>query len=609
MSSHGAALRWSSLLLAFGTLRGHAAINHNQDPYSVVINNQSSAGPDGPWWFISQAIDYPDQYQQMMPSVSEFSLAINSSACRDQTACPLPVPDLWTTTGAYQVSDGPQRESAPFAPSTWDSDYASLLNLSGDAGFFTTRLTLHADAPVGQTYASYLDGAGMGISQNLTVGFPGGAAYIMDRGFFSLYGGDEDMTYQNASGSVVTANHTLQNAYLNGIIPSLSYGLHLGSVSPNVSGSLILGGYDSSRVLTPPIVSSNLGNGFQLTDIALNVSSGGFAYFNTSSALNSGLLRAPGGSQSSVNVVVRPGVPYLYLPQETCDAIALHLPVTYNADFNLYFWNTDKPAYQQIVSSPHYLAFTFAGDNGQQGTIKVPFALLNLTLETPLISAPTQYFPCSPIKDTGKGYTLGNAFLQAAFLAQNWQTGKVFLSQAPGPTYLTRNLKKIAYDATTLDAAANPPSWESSWSGTLAALPADKKGGGLGGNGGNGGSGSGSGTGSSKKSSLSGGAIAGIAIGAVAILALIAFLVWFLMRRRKRSRVAELGPRDSMVRDPGEVHKPYYSPVPHMAEHEHQTARHEMEAKPAYAHEMEGQREVGELQGDEPRGPGDMKYR
>ncbi|KAK6414479.1 hypothetical protein LTR95_017724 [Oleoguttula sp. CCFEE 5521] len=545
----------------------------------------------------------------MMPSVSEFSLAINSSACRDQTACPLPVPDLWTTTGAYQVSDGPERESAPFAPSTWDSDYASLLNLSGDAGFFTTRLTLHADAPVGQRYASYLDGSGMGISQNLTVGFPGGAAYIMDRGFFSLYGGDEDMTYQNASGSVVTANHTLQNAYLNGIIPSLSYGLHLGSVSPNVSGSLILGGYDSSRVLTTPIVSSNLGNGFQLTDIALNVSSGGFAYFNTSSALNSGLLRAPGGSQGSVNVVARPGVPYLYLPRETCDAIALHLPVTYNADFNLYFWNTNKPAYQQIVSSPHYVAFTFAGDNGQQGTINVPFALLNLTLETPLISTPTQYFPCSPIKDTGKGFTLGNAFLQGTFLAQNWQTGKVFLSQAPGPTYLTRNLKKIDYTATTLDSAANPPSWESSWSGTLTALPADKKGGGQGGNGGNGGSGSSSGTGTSKKSSLSGGAIAGIAIGAVAIIALIALLVWFLMRRRKRSRVAELGPRDSMVRDPGEVHKPYYSPVPHMAEHEHQTARHEMEAKPAYAHEMEGQREVGELQGDEPRGPGDVKYR
>jgi len=50
---------------------------------------------------------------------------------------------------------------------------------------------------------------------------------------------------------------------------------YIGSVSPNISVTLYLGGYDSSRCITTPIKSVN--HTFSLVDIGLLISSGGSA--------------------------------------------------------------------------------------------------------------------------------------------------------------------------------------------------------------------------------------------------------------------------------------------------------------------------------------------
>jgi hypothetical protein len=361
-------------------------------------------------------------------------------------------------------------------------------------------------------------------------------------------------------------------------------------VEPNVTGSLVLGGYDSSRCLTDPIVSSF--DTVQLRGIALNVSSGGHAYLDTKSAYVPDLLRANGSAVNNIPVHPRPGVPHLYLPKDTCDAIASHLPVTSSSEFNLYLWDTENHAYKDIVSSPHHLAFTFASDNGDESTISVPFALLNLTLTSPIVSTATQYFPCKPWTPESTGYTLGNAFLQSAFLAQNWEQNKLFLAQAPGPDFLSSSIQKIGYADNTLTPARNPPNWESSWSSTLKALPANSSGS----------SPSPSGPAEADDSSaISGGAIAGIVIGATAGLAIVGGLVWFFMRRRKQSPSHE-----NKSQAPN-------TPLPHY----HDANEHGVPylGKPAMApHEVEGQqtqiselgsgREVAELPAQGPGKPG-----
>jgi hypothetical protein len=181
----------------------YGSLNQDAEPYVVAMFGNESTGPDGmlfavfraigrefadgnerlgPWWYISQAIDFPDQHVPMLPSISQTSLAINDSACRSQTAaCPLPLPNMLTLSGAYQVSDGPETQSGLRDASTWDADYAALLNLSGSGRNIRDRMTLHRDSynndPV------FLDGLTMGVSANYTVEYSEDAGYTMNAGF------------------------------------------------------------------------------------------------------------------------------------------------------------------------------------------------------------------------------------------------------------------------------------------------------------------------------------------------------------------------------------------------------------------------------------------
>jgi hypothetical protein len=370
-----------------------------------------------------------------------------------------------------------------------------------------------------------------------------------------------NFTYGKTFDESVTANTTLQSAYDGGYIPSLSYGLHIGSAEPYVPGSLVLGGYDKSRILSDAIVAGN-DNLFRLTDIALNVSSGSSAFLDTSSAYNDGLLKTPTDFGEYVEVHPRPGLPYIYLPKETCNAIAEYIPVTYSADYNLYLWDTDDPAYEDIISSPHYLSFVFTDDTKTTAHINIPFALLNLTLETPLAKTPTQYFPCSPWEQLDTtGYTLGNAFLQAAFMSQHWQMNTTVLAQAPGPDYDETDVQVIPYDSdTSVSAATAAADWATTWATTLKALsPGSSSGSGTNSN-----AGSGSSTKStsisninssetaaasanstnksqpkqkaSSANSVSKGAIAGIVVGVLGGIALGAAALFLLMRQRQRGK-------------------------------------------------------------------------
>jgi len=193
----------------------------------------------------------------------------------------------------------------------------------------------------------------------------------------------------------------------------------------------------------------------------------------------------------------------------------------------LYLWNVESPAYERIIKSAHYLSFTFAPGTGFTNTINVPFALLNLTLDTPLTQTPTPYFACSPWLPSAAPYNLGRAFLQAAFLAQNWQTGKLFLAQAPGPDYAAPDVRKIAATDNSLLGMTDPPDWLSTWSSVFEAQP----------------DGSGNSPTDAAKSDESNdgpstATIAGAAVGALVAVALIAAISLCWLRRRRRHRRA-----------------------------------------------------------------------
>ena len=252
--------------------------------------------------------------------------------------------------------------------------------------------------------------------------------------------------------------------YNQSIIPSYSYGLHIGSAQFNYPGSLVFGGFNKGRVIGP---ATSFTDTLPLLDIGIGVEEGESPFDFTS---KQGLLISNTSQVGPMAVSPDPLAPYLSLTDQTCKAITDLLPVTFDTKSKYYLWNTNDPKYKAIVSSPAYLSFTFPPAPGDSANviIKVPFALLNLTLESPIISTSAQYFPCRAFTPGGGDYLrLGRAFLQAAFLGRNWNTHTSWLAQAPGPGVGKNGLGDYNTDiedgAQTLDTFNNTSLFTQSW--------------------------------------------------------------------------------------------------------------------------------------------------
>ncbi|CAD0083574.1 unnamed protein product [Aureobasidium vineae] len=419
-----------------GATLAQSKTNSNANPW--VLDYKSEAGPNGPWNAVTQLVDFPEQRTGM-----------------------------WTQTPAHSLSNW-VNISIPDA-SKWDVA-ADPLALKGSGTLTKDRIVLwSADRTQGP---NYVDGSAISIASNYTVTDSVDTSYTLDVGMLSLHTGLDTINWTTGNGSDVSYGRFINRAYQTGSIPSVSFGLHVGSVWPPIPGSLVLGGYDRSRCISTPIVSNT--NEFSLAELSLEVTSGGWPFLNATKVDPDYLLRSDDASTNdndALTVMPNPGVPYMYLPKDTCSTIATFLPVTFDQSLGHYIWNTTKPAFKKIMSSPSALKFAFRTDSGIEN-ISVPFALLNLTLDYPLVSTPTQYFPCAPYTPSnGAPYHLGRAFLQAAFLGQHGQAQKTFLAQAPGPGAKAEAITNLASTDTTLTAMANPPYWNATWSDQLKALP------------------------------------------------------------------------------------------------------------------------------------------
>ena len=322
-----------------------------------------------------------------------------------------------------------------------------------------------------------------------------------------------------------------------GTVASNFWSLHMGSVLTRQPGSLVLGGYEQNRALGPVGVFNHDGVlGLFLVDLVLGVDEG-LSPFNVSaselgsvwpgvqSEVGKELAKMYGAKAGTAVVVPNPGSPGIYLPPGTCEAATSYLPVTWDKKTGYYLWNTTDPNYARIVNSPAYLGFVFADRTAANITVKVPFKLLNLTLESPIVEIPTPYFPCTSLESEAGVWALGRAFLQAAFLGVSYDQKFMFLAQAPGPDMDQSVIKTVSRNDTTL--ASNPiDSFATSWRSQWTVIKADD-----------------AGTSNTKSEStpvvdsettgLTAAAKAGIAVGVILAVAVAATAFFLLWRRRK----------------------------------------------------------------------------
>ncbi|OJJ36964.1 hypothetical protein ASPWEDRAFT_50338 [Aspergillus wentii DTO 134E9] len=493
----------------------------------VMDWSSKTFGPDGPWHAVKLTIGSDKQNIAVYPG-SRFTNTILAKSICDNTT---------TSTTCYA------NDAGLYNPKT----SASLKNATDMLPWYSYWF----NTPTGQIWRNVagenytlstgrvLTNIGTTVVYDAFQTYPNGKNYPISVGSMSL--GRPSNYQQKGNGTLWYINGHLQKL---DVISSYSYGLHIGSAEePNIPPSLYLGGFDKNRVLGEVSSQQYVPAGskypegslvIRLLDIGIGVASGGSPFAFTS---KNGLWAQ--NNSDATDVYVHSERPYMYLPKATCDALTSDLPVTFNDSLGLYFWNTSDPQYKRIVASPAYLSFTFEknANNQQNMTIKVPYSLMNLTLEEPLVDKPTQYFPCYPDEDTR---LLGRAFLQAAFLGVNWGTGTGdwFLAQAPGPDVLTNpSVTTIEDNDTAITGSGS--SWEQTWASYWTPIGTSE-------------------SSTSTSSGLSTGAKAGIGVGcAIAGIILIA-LAWAFIVWRKRAAARNNVPAEyppASTQDPPKIAK------------------------------------------------------
>ncbi|KAK2591515.1 hypothetical protein QQS21_010790 [Conoideocrella luteorostrata] len=343
----------------------------------------------------------------------------------------------------------------------------------------------------------------------------------------------------------------LQQLKWGGEIGSASFGLHIGSAALKQPMSLVFGGYEQNRALGDVAVFDDysLGASCLLSGLTLGVAKGG-SPFNDSDIRESRPLSvwqgvgtsqkgqqaasALGASHGSAVIFPNPGTSLIHLPPGNCEAIAKYLPVTFSKDLQLYTWNTKDSQFKHIVDSPAYIGFVFSDRTAKKVTINVPFKLLNLTLDKPIVQEPVQYFPCVSHDSPNGVWTLGRAFLQGAFLAIHQDQNLLYLAQAPGPDMDQRVVQALAENDTVVHTNL-ADTFDTTWGSTWNVLDAPVEN--------NGKNNTAESTPEEASHGLARGAIAGIVIGVVAGLAFVVVLAFLYMRRGSQRKAEALASR------------------------------------------------------------------
>ncbi|MCJ1384446.1 hypothetical protein MMC17_007562 [Xylographa soralifera] len=267
----------------------------------------------------------------------------------------------------------------------------------------------------------------------------------------------------------------------NSQIPSLSWSYTAGaSYLENSYGSLVLGGYDAALFASDVLsVGTSADDTRDLVVNILSITSGEQALL-----------------PSAIPAYIDSTVSHIWLPIEACQQFERAFSLELDNVTQLYLVNDSL--HNSLLSQNANITFELGpiegtAQNGSQSTVNVtlPYASFDLKATYPFIgedtgnsSASSRYFPLRQAANSTQ-YTLGRTFLQEAYLTVDYERGNFSISP-------------VVFSGT---------------SNLVAILP----------------------VGYSPANGLGAGAIAGIVVGVVVILALAAIAAWFFLRKRRRA--------------------------------------------------------------------------
>jgi len=440
-------------------------------------------GPDGSWSTFKISVGTPGQEFRVLPSTkSGVTFVIAPEGCLagvDPTNCPeLRGIDVFRSSQniGFQVNES----TTWSAIGQYDVDLEDGLNYTGRGlyGLDTVSLGAPADSSSSPTLTGQVVGA------------------VADPDYYlgMLPLGQAKSSFNTGSQPVDSFLAALRQSAK---IPSFAYAYTAGAKYrlKSVFGSLVLGGYDSTR-FTPNA------NDFSFTfsqdpSRLLTVVVDSIMATNTLQ----GTFSLTSGAYFSV---IDSTVPHLWLPRDICAEFETAFGLTYDPITELYLVN--DTIHQQLLSKNPTLTFKLV--NSLQDTltnytnIELPYAAFDLQASYPYYPNATNYFPIRRAENASQ-YVLGRTLLQEAYLIVDYERANFTLAQAVFPDPLpAANIVTIT--SANKSTAARPSSSSSS----------------------------------SSSSGLGTGAIAGLVVGVILalVLAILAFLFFFRRRRSKQQQ-------------------------------------------------------------------------
>ena len=281
-------------------------------------------------------------------------------------------------------------------------------------------------------------------------------------------------------------------------IPSVSAGYTAGASYKytGVLASLTLGGYDTSKFIANDVEWTFSPDNER--DLVVALQSVSTPSRDASSPTGTELLPNP------IYIFIDSTVPQIWLPVAACQLFEQEFGLVYDNTTDLYLVNSTL--HSDLLSRNANVTFVLGEGltNGSSVSIVMPYAAFDLTAQTPYqgLSNSSTYFPLRRAANDTQ-YTLGRAFLQEAYLSVDWERQRFNVSQVDWTQNAQQHLVAIpAYDGQETYAGTGPIAH--------------------------------------KKSGIGAGAIAGIVVGAIAAITVIALFIFFLRRRSRQHRKAAL---------------------------------------------------------------------
>jgi hypothetical protein len=261
------------------------------------------------------------------------------------------------------------------------------------------------------------------------------------------------------------------------MIPSLSWAYTAGASyrQDPVFGSLVLGGYDTSRFV-PNNVTFAFAADFS-RDLTVYLQSISYDTIGSSPLLT-----------ESIPIFINSMVTHLWLPIGVCQRFEEAFNLTWSDKAQLYL--VDDDTHNRLSSLNPTLTLTIGHDTTEGGSVEIalPYGAFDLSGSPPFVDPPSRYFPLKRAERADQ-YTLGRVFLQGAYIVTDYERQSFSVSQALFP------------DASRVS------------NKTIVAIDAP---------------------GTKEKSAPSAGTIAGAVVGAVVGIVLVVLGVLWLIRQRKR---------------------------------------------------------------------------